>query len=191
MCETSAVSPPDGAEAEQERPERLYEVQECVYGGRAGLAPVREAVPRHAPVVGRHVDRFWRAAFHDVYVDAPAGQRAALEDGGDRRSSLCVRGAHLAPASYAAAARSQCRARASVRDGRGRQMREVAATQTLWSSATRLSSLVSCHGGPGSTAAGKPDRGSHAAWSFLPLAEDLLSFVAYLARIDGCHAKCG
>jgi hypothetical protein len=85
------------AAPKQERPERLYEVQERVYGGRTGLAPVREAVPTPARVVGRHVDRFWRAAFHDVYVDAPACQRAALEDGGDRRPNLCVRGAHLRP----------------------------------------------------------------------------------------------
>jgi hypothetical protein len=69
---------------------RLYEVQERVYGGRTGLGPVREAVATLAPVVGRRVDRFGRAAFHDVYVNASARQRAALEDGGDRRPGLSL-----------------------------------------------------------------------------------------------------
>lgn len=75
--------------------DRLYEVQERVYGGRTGLGPVREAVATPAPVVGPRVDRFRRAAFHDVYVDASTRQRAALEDGGDRRPRLSLRGAHL------------------------------------------------------------------------------------------------
>jgi hypothetical protein len=86
--------------AEPERPDQLHEVQERVYGGRTGLGPVREAVPTPAPIVGRHVDRFWRAAFYDVYVDALACQRTAFEDGGDRRSDLCVRGAHLLPVKH-------------------------------------------------------------------------------------------
>ena len=75
--------------------DRLYEVQERVYGGRTGLGPVREAVATRAPVVGPRVDRFGRAAFHDVHVDASTRQRAALEDGRDRRPGLSLRGAHL------------------------------------------------------------------------------------------------
>jgi hypothetical protein len=82
--DTKALTPRD----------RLYEVQERVYGGRTGLGPIREAVATHAPVVVPHVDRFGRAAFHDGYVDAPTRQRAALKDGGDRRPGLSLRGGH-------------------------------------------------------------------------------------------------
>jgi hypothetical protein len=127
------------AAPKQERPERLYEVQERVYGGRTGLAPVREAVPTPARVVGRHVDRFWRAAFHDVYVDAPACQRAALENGGDRWPNLCVRGAHLRPVHHMPRRRVHSAPPRQRSDEDGwRQMREVATTQAIWSSAIRL-----------------------------------------------------
>lgn len=83
--------------------DRLYEVQERVYGGRIGLGLVREAVATRAPVVGPHVDRFGRAAFHDLYVDASTRQRAALEDGGDRRPGLSLRGAQRSARASAAA----------------------------------------------------------------------------------------
>ncbi len=75
--------------------DRLYAVQERVYRGRTGLDPAREAVATRAPVVGPHVDRLGRAGFQDVYVDAPARQRASLEHGADRRPGLSPRGAHL------------------------------------------------------------------------------------------------
>src|SRR5438105_4566674 len=65
--------------------DRLNEVQERVYGGRTGLGPLLEAVATDAPVVGAHVERFGRTAFHDAYINAPIRQRSALKDGGDRR----------------------------------------------------------------------------------------------------------
>jgi hypothetical protein len=46
-------------------------------------------LPSSASIVFR-----W-AAFHDVYFDAPASQRAALEHRGDCRPGLSLRGAHL------------------------------------------------------------------------------------------------
>jgi hypothetical protein len=81
--------------ASRRGPGYLYAVQERVCRGRAGLDPVGEAVATATSVVGPHVDRLGRAAFDDVYVDAPTRQRAALEHGGDRRPDLSLRGAHL------------------------------------------------------------------------------------------------
>jgi hypothetical protein len=75
--------------------DRLHAVQERVLRRRTDLDPIREAVTAPAPVVGPQIDRLGRAAFHDVYVDAPTRQRTALEHGGDRRPSLALQGAHL------------------------------------------------------------------------------------------------
>jgi hypothetical protein len=70
--------------------DRLYRVQRCVCGRRTALDPVCEAVATSGPIVGLHVDRFGRATFHHLDVDATPRQRAALKDGTDRRPRLSL-----------------------------------------------------------------------------------------------------
>jgi hypothetical protein len=60
-------------------------VHEGVRGSRAGLHPLGQAVAACTPVVGVHLDGLRRTAFHDLYLDAPAGERSIFEEGDDRR----------------------------------------------------------------------------------------------------------
>jgi hypothetical protein len=63
----------------------LDPVQEGVSRGSAALDPAREAVATGSPVVGRNVDRLWRATFDHVSLDAAALQRAVGQPRGDPR----------------------------------------------------------------------------------------------------------
>jgi hypothetical protein len=72
-------SRPSATRRSASRSRSLDRVQEAVHGGRAGLSPLGEAVAASAPVIGRYVNRLRRPAFHDIGLQAPARQRAALE----------------------------------------------------------------------------------------------------------------